>query len=125
MLVVFSAMTGCARTPVKKVVTVTGTATYQGQALTAGIVSFLAADGDRATATISPQGTFTMTDVVPGTHQVSYMAAPGGSGGPEAPKTKGPPKPPVVLPPKFADPKRSGVTVTVDDAGSPVVVEFK
>lgn len=117
---------GCAKSG-KKVVTITGSATYNGQTLTSGILTLVAPNGDLATAAINREGVFTMTDVAPGTHQVGYTSAPVNSGGPTVGSagSKAPPKAPAVLPPKFFDAKKSGVTVTVDESGGPVTIEFK
>ncbi len=128
MILLAVAMTlGCAKSSAKKVVTIEGTATYNGQILTSGLLTLVAPNGDLAVASILPDGKFIMTDVAPGTHQVGYTTAPVNSGGPmSAPAgNKAPPKPPAVVPPKFADAKKSGVTVTVDESGKPVVIEFR
>ena len=62
-------LAGCGK-PTKKMVTVTGTVTYNGRQLKAGVVKFLAPNGDFATAAIGPDGQFIMTDVVPGNQKV-------------------------------------------------------
>ena len=115
---------GCGK-PAKKVVTVTGTVTYNGQTLKSGIVKFLAPNGDFAMANIGADGRFTMTDVVPGEQKVAYVAGPMNVGS-SSEGTKGAPAAkPVAVPAKFGDPQTSGVTVTVPDAGGEVTVELK
>lgn len=114
---------GCGK-PAKKVVTVTGTVTYNGQQLKAGVLKFLAPNGDFATAMIGPNGQFTMTDVVPGDQKVAYVGGPMGSGSSDGSKTA-PAEKPVSVPGKFGDFETSGVTVTVPDAGGSVAVELK
>ena len=90
----------------------------------AGIVKFLAPNGDFATAPIGPDGKFIMTDVVPGAQKVGYVGGPvsiGSSDGSQsAPAEKA-----VAVPPKFSDVQTSGVTVTVPDTGGAVTVELK
>jgi hypothetical protein len=119
----FMLLAGCGK-PAKKIVTVTGTVTYNGQQLKGGIIKFLAPNGDFAMAPIGPDGRFTMTDVVPGEQKVAYVGGPMGTGGPDGSKSA-PTEKPVAVPAKFGDPQTSGVTVTVPDAGGEVTVELK
>jgi hypothetical protein len=114
---------GCGK-PTKKVVTVTGTVTYNQHQLKSGIVKFVAPNGDFATAMIGPDGQFIITDVVPGEQKVGYVGAPMGSGSSDGSKTA-PAEKPVSVPPKFGDPQTSGVTVTVPDTGGTVTIELK
>src|SRR5262245_15876864 len=97
-------LAGCGK-PTKKVVTVTGTVTYNGHQLKAGIVKFVAPNGDFATAMIGPDGQFIITDVVPGDQKVGYVGGPmssGSSDGSNAPAAKS-----VGVPAKFGDPQTS------------------
>jgi hypothetical protein len=116
---------GCGK-PGKKMVNVTGTVSYQGQQLHTGVVKFLAPNGDFATAAIRPDGTYLMTDVVPGEQKVAYVGGPMNVGssdkgvGKNAPTAKT-----VTVPPKFGEPQTSGVTVTVPESGGEVTVELK
>lgn len=114
---------GCEK-PTKKMVTVTGTVTYNGQQLKTGVVKFLAHNGDFSTAVVGTDGQFTMTEVVPGEQKVAYVSGPTSSGAsdgsPSAPTGKS-----VSVPSKFSDPQTSGVTVTVPDTGGAVAVELK
>jgi hypothetical protein len=116
-------LAGCGK-PTKKIVTVTGTVTYNGRQLKTGIVKFLAPNGDFATAAIGPNGQFIMTDVVPGNQRAAYVGGPmnvgSSDGSRNAPAEKG-----VAVPVKFGDPQTSGVTVTVPDAGGAVTIELK
>jgi len=116
-------LAGCGK-PTKKVVTVTGTVTHNGQQLKSGIVKFVAPNGDFAMANIGPDGRFTMTDVVPGEQKVGYASAPGSSGSSDGSKSA-PTEKPVSVPPKFGDPQTSGVTVAVPDSGGEVTIELK
>jgi hypothetical protein len=116
-------LAGCAK-PGKKVVTVTGTVTYNGRQVKAGIVKFQAPNGDFATAMIGPDGQFIMTDVVPGDQKVAYGGGPVSSGSSDGSKNA-PTEKPVAVPGKFGDFATSGVTVTVPDAGGAVTVELK
>ena len=116
-------LVGCGQ-PTKKVVTVTGTVTYEGQKLKSGIVKFVAPNGDFAIGNIGRDGTFIVTDVVPGEQKVGYVAGPQGSGGPEGDKSA-PTEKPVSVPAKFGDPQTSGVTVTVSESGGEVTIDLK
>jgi len=117
---------GCGGKPAKKMVNVTGTVSYQGQQLQTGVVKFLAPNGDFATAAIRPDGTFLMTDVVPGEQKVAYVGGPMNVGSSDKGAGKNTPTPKAVtVPAKFGDPQTSGVTVTVPEAGGEVPVELK
>lgn len=124
LAIMLTFIVGCGSSDTKNMVTVTGTATYQGQQLKDGVIKFLAPNGDFATAVLRPDGTFTMTEVVPGEQKVAFVAGPassGSSGGTaDAPKAN-----PVQVPGKFGDPQTSGVTVTVPEDGGEVTVELK
>jgi hypothetical protein len=119
-------LAGCG-TPTKKMVTVTGTVSYKGQQLKAGVVKFIAPDGGTGVAVIGTDGKFIMTDVVPGEQKVAVVAGPMGSGssdkgtaGGDAPTSRA-----VSLPAQFGDPQTAGVTVTVPEKGGEVTVELK
>ena len=91
---------GCGK-PTKKVVTVTGTVTYNGHQLKSCVLKFEAPNGDFAIANIT-NGQFTMTDVVTGVQNVAYVGGPmgvGSSGGSKA----APSEKPVAVPQKFGD----------------------
>ena len=118
----FALLAGCGK-PAKKVVTVTGTVTYNGQTLKSGIVKFLAPNGDFAMANIGADGQFIMTDVVPGEQKVAYVGGPMSAGSSDG--GKGATEKAVSVPSKFNDPQNSGVTVTVPDTGGAVTVELK
>ena len=115
-------LTGCGQ-PTKNVVTVTGTVTYNGQQVKAGIVKFEAPNGDFATAMIGPDGRFTITDVVPGAQKVAYVSGPTSSGSSDGTATNAPKA--AAVPQKFGDFQTSGVTVTVPQTGGNVTVELK
>jgi hypothetical protein len=116
-------LVGCGKPP-KKVLTVTGTVTYEGKKLKSGIVKFVAPNGDFAMGNIGPDGKFIVTDVVPGEQKVGYVAGPQGSGGPDGGKSA-PTEKPVSVPAKFGDPQTSGVTVTVSESGGEVTIDLK
>lgn len=121
-------LAGCGGKPIKKVVTVTGTVNYKGQQLKAGIVKFLAPNGDFAAAGIAPDGKFIMTDVVPGEQKVAFVAGPTSTGSSDGTRAATAPVP-VTVPAKFGDPQTSGVTVTVPEVipknGGEIAVELK
>ncbi len=114
---------GCGK-PTKKMVTVTGTVTYNGRQLKSGVIKFQAPNNDYAFATIGQDGQFIMTEVTPGEQKVAYQGGPMGSGSSDGSKTA-PAEKPVAVPMKFGDFQTSGVTVTVLDTGGTVTVELK
>jgi hypothetical protein len=106
-LVAVAAAVGCGGT---KKVTVTGTVSYKGQPVTAGMVQFVGAPGTApAGGLIKNDGTFTVTDVTPGEVKVSFLATP--------PSSKDPPGPKVTtvgdLPEKYRDAEKSGLKYTI------------
>lgn len=113
---------GCSGGGVKKV-TIDGTVTYKGQPVPAGILRVVSAGGEFATTPIRADGTFTLTDVVPGEVKVGIMEAPAPGGSSDG--KKGPGARPVVLPAKYRDPQGSGLQYTIADDGSPLVIELK
>jgi hypothetical protein len=114
---------GCGK-PTKKVVTVTGTVTYNGHQLKSGVVKFEAPNGDFAIGIVGPDGQFTITDVVPGDQKVAYVGGPMSTGSSDGSRTA-PAEKPVSVPAKFGDFQTSGVTVTVPDTGGAVTIELK
>lgn len=115
---------GCSQGGVKKQ-TIEGTVSYKGAPLKSGILRFVGASGAFATAPIREDGTFTVTDVVPGEVQVGIMEAPqsGGSssdGKGGGPKAKSPP-----LPAKYKNPDQSGLKYTIGDDTKKLDIELK
>jgi hypothetical protein len=87
----------------------------------------MAPNGDFAAAIIRPDGTFGMTDVVPGEQKVGYVGGPmnaGSSDGSAAPGGAAA-KAAAAVPAKFGDPQTSGVAVLVPPEGGTVSVELK
>ena len=108
------AVSGCSSKGVKKV-TVSGTISYKGHRLQSGILKFVGPEGAYSAASIQPDGTFIITDVVPGEVKVGVMEAPGGSGSSSSSddnkassRTK-----PVSLPEKYREPETSGLKYTI------------
>jgi hypothetical protein len=118
------AVAGCSR-GVKKV-TVHGTVSYKGQTLQSGILQFAGPEGAYSAAAIQSDGTYIITDVVPGEVKVAVVEAPQGSGGPSADekKSSGPKRPPVSLPDKYRDPEKSGLkyNITPDTKELPIEI---
>ncbi len=115
------AVAGCSGTGVKKV-TVHGTVSYKGQLLRSGILKFVGPEGATQAAVIQSNGTFIITDVVPGEVKVGVMEAPQGSrpGSADEPKS-----PPVALPDKYRDPETSGVKYTITPETTELPIEIK
>jgi hypothetical protein len=105
------ALSGCSDTGIKRV-TIKGTIAYKGQPLSSGMLQFAGQQGAYSAASIQQDGTFIITDVLPGEVKVGVMDVPRGSGSSSGAKT-GPRPAPVVLPEKYRDPQKSGVTYTI------------
>jgi hypothetical protein len=117
VMVALLAAIGCTNQGVQKL-TVRGTISYQGQPLQSGFLKFVGKDGAYSAANIQKDGTFTMTDVVPGEVKVGVAEAPGGSkqGGANA---KSP------LPDKYRDPATSGLQYTITPETTQLVIDIK
>lgn len=123
--VIAVAVAGCSK-GVKKV-TVHGTVSYKGQPLQSGVLQFVGPEGAYSAGAIQSDGTYIVTDVVPGEVKVAVAEAPQGSGGPSADEKKsaGPKKPPVSLPDKFHDPEKSGMKYTITPDTKELPIELK
>jgi hypothetical protein len=97
--------------PVK--VTVKGNVTYKGKKMTSGIVTFNSDNGSYSAASIMEDGTYIMTDVLPGEIGVGVMESPQGSGSSSGDGPSKPSMPAANLPQKFRDPSTSGLKFTV------------
>jgi len=104
--------------------TVSGTVSHNGKKVVWGAVSLVAADGSTHTAQIARDGTYRIPNVPTGAAQVGVTSPdpyPEGKNG----KYDGRYKPPTdlpdgawfPLPDKFADPKKSGLSVYVGGGG--------
>jgi hypothetical protein len=110
-LLAAAALAGCHS---NKPLTITGKVTYKGQPLSSGIVRFFFGTDHQSMATIEPDGSFAATDIPPGPVKVTVEPDPqaakhrsmGGGANEPAPK-------PVAIPPKYADPKTSGLEYTI------------
>lgn len=111
LVAVIVAVAGCSSGGVKKV-TVSGTVSYKGQPVRSGILQFVGPEGAYSAANIQSDGSFTITDVVPGEVKVGVMEAPGGSGSSSGEKGRPAPKP-VDLPDKYRSPETSGLKYTI------------
>jgi hypothetical protein len=114
------AFAGCGPKGVKKV-TVHGTVTYKGQPLRSGMLTFVGAEWNSG-APIRQDGTFTITDVIPGEVKVGVMETPQGSraGSPDEPRS-----PPVSLPDKYRDPEKSGLRYTITPETTELPIEIR
>lgn len=102
---------GCSQ-GVKKV-TVKGTVSYKGQPVRSGILQFVGADGSYSAAVVQPDGTFLITDVVPGEVRVGVQEAPSGGESSDPRADKGGKTPDVPLPVKYKNPQTSGLSYTI------------
>lgn len=122
--------------------TVSGRVSYNGKPVVFGTVVMVGANGVPVNGPIQPDGSFTVSGVPVGTVKVSVNSPPPpganvkntnrGRDGEEEKRGGGDEKPAspeviknwFVLPDKFGDPNKSGVTVTVTK-GQPVTIELK
>src|SRR4051794_3823976 len=105
------AVAGCGG--IKKV-TVNGTIAYKGKRLSSGMLQFVGTEGAYSAGIINPDGTFAVTDVMPGEVKIGILSTPGGSGSSSNAKgSTGPQAAPVELPDKYRDPEKSGVRRTI------------
>jgi hypothetical protein len=121
------AVTGCSGQGVKKM-TVHGTVSYKGEPLHSGHLKFIGPGDASAGAVIHSDGTFTMTDVVPGEVKVCVVDTPLSSGGPTVDGKKAPsePKtPPLSLPEKYRDPEKSGLQYTITPDTKELAIDIK
>jgi len=119
------AVSGCSK-GIKKV-TVSGTVSYKGQPLQSGILKFIGPEGAYSAAAIQPDGTFIITDVVPGEVKVGIMEAPGGTGSSSSPDDKkAAPRPkPASLPEKYREPETSGLKYTITPETKELTIDIK
>ena len=124
VLVVAAAVAGCSG---NRKVTVHGTVSYKGQRLPSGILKFVGPEGAYSAASIQPDGTFIITDVVPGEVKVGVEEAPMGSGSSSSSdeRTSAPKTPPFSLPEKYRDPQTSGLTYTITPRTTELDIEIK
>ncbi len=107
--------------------TVVGTVTFRGQPVAGGSVVVYCADKQIARGIIGPDGTYAIPNVPPGTAVVTVQAParapvglqlkqnlPPSQGGPIAPAVGAAGAPRVAIPPRYALPEESGLSVAVD-----------
>jgi hypothetical protein len=124
-LIAVVALAGCSGHGVNKV-TVNGTITYKGQPLRSGFVK-LVGSGTTSAGVIQPDGTFIITDVVPGEVKAFVVEAPQGtrSPSPEETKSSGARKPPPPLPERYRDPETAGLTYTITPETKELLIDIK
>ena len=123
-LAVVSGLSGCGDRGVKKI-TVSGTIEYKGQRLSSGMLQFIGPEGAYSASMIQTDGTFIMTDVVPGEVKVGVMNTPQGTGSSGGKAPTGPKTPPVVLPEKYQNAETSGVKYTITPETKELHIEIK
>lgn len=111
-VVALFAATGCSGEGTEKV-TIEGTVAYKGQPVPSGILRVAGPNGSFSTTPIRSDGTFTLTDVVPGQVKVGIMPEPAPAGSSSDGKPAGPAPRPVALPQKVTDPETSGLAYTI------------
>jgi hypothetical protein len=121
------AAAGCSGGGIKKV-TVHGTVSYKGQPVRSGILKFVGPEGSYSAAVIQSDGTFVITDVVPGEVKVGIMESPQGSGSSspaESRASSAPKAPAVALPEKYREPTTSGLTYTITPDTKDLHIDLK
>jgi hypothetical protein len=114
---------GCSDQGIKKV-TVSGTVSHKGQPLTSGILQFVGPEGSYSAASIQSDGTYIITDVVPGEVKVGVQQAPQGSGSSSGEQTPAPKAAPVTLPDKYRNPETSEVKYSITEATSQLNIDL-
>lgn len=113
--------------------TVQGSVSYQGKPLSAGLVRLYMAEDRKASAKIQSDGSFTVTDVLPGEAKVTVepedpaekmrrMMSP--EGGPQGAAPKPAPPPTVSLPAKYQDVTTTDLIFTLEP-GIPLKIELR
>ncbi|QJW96260.1 hypothetical protein [Frigoriglobus tundricola] len=116
---------GCSKGGVNKL-TVPGTVTYKGERLRSGILRVVGSNGSFATAPIRADGTFTLTDVMPGEVQVGITEEPRSSSASDGKGGKGGPAPKAVaLPAQYQNPEKSGLKYTINEDTRSLDIELK
>jgi hypothetical protein len=121
--VVLVVVSGCSDRGVKKV-TINGTVSYRGQPVPSGMLRFVGAEGSYSAGVIQSDGTFIITDVVPGEVKIGVMQRPQSTGDSSGKGGNKPRKPPVMLPAKYLNPDTSGVKYTIASDSTTLNVEF-
>jgi hypothetical protein len=122
------AVAGCGDNKTVRKATFHGTVSYNGDPLSGGFIRFVGPAGDFSVAQIQKDGTYVVTDVVPGEQKVAVSQAPQsvGSSADALPKGKATPKKaPSTLPQKFYDTEASGVRVTVTADTQELPIDLK
>ena len=110
-----------------KTSTVVGTVTFRGEPVAGGSVVVYCTDKQIARGIIGPDGTYAIPNVPPGIAVVTVQAParlpeglqmrqklPPSQGGPIAPTGGAAAQPRIAIPPRYALPEESGLSVTVD-----------
>jgi hypothetical protein len=123
VIAVFAVATGCGPKGIKKL-TVTGKVSYKGQPVTAGILQFTGANGSYSAASIQPDGTYIITDVVPDEVKVSIQEAPQSGGSSSGERVK-PQAAPVALPAKYRTADKTDLRYTITDSTKELNIEIQ
>lgn len=115
---------GCSKSEVKKQ-TIEGTVSYKGEPVRSGILRFVGTGGVFATAPIRTDGTFTITDVIPGEFQVGITAAPVSSSSSSDGKKSAAVAKAAPLPEKYRKPETSGLKYTIGTDTRKLDIELK
>jgi hypothetical protein len=114
---------GCADKGIKKI-NLSGTVTYNGKTLNSGLLKVAGPNNSYTAAAIQKDGTYKITDVIPGEVKIGVMPSPqssgSSSGGKDAPTTA-----PIDLPDKLRDPETSGVKYTITPETKELNIELK
>ena len=123
--VVVAIVPACSTEGIKKV-TVSGTISYKGQPLQSGILKFVGPEGAYSAASIQSDGTYIITDVVPGEVKVGVMGLRKVGIVFRARQTEASPKPaPSPCPRSTASPETSGVKYTITPETKELHIEIE
>jgi hypothetical protein len=129
VLCVLAVAAGCAR----PTGTVSGTVTYNGQALSVGTVTFVPQEGPAQVCSIEPDGRYTVRKVPVGPCNISVVAGPPSRGMwnldekkmvDGSPATKQSPRS-IRIPPRYQDPNQSGLTCMVQRGDNSYDINLK
>jgi hypothetical protein len=103
--------------------TIDGTVTYKGEPVRSGILRVVSTGGEFATTSVRADGTFTLTDVVPGEVQIGIMPEPQSWSSSDGKGRSAPRQ--VAIPAKYQDPQKSGLKYTITGTSRPLTIELR
>jgi hypothetical protein len=116
---------GCGGSSKEQPATVSGKVTYKGTPLTMGTLEFHGTGNKIAATQIGPDGTYVVGDAPVGECTVVVKVVPPPKAPPGVEMEGAPKGTPVMVPPQYADPTKSGVKQTIAAGKSTVDIDLK